>query len=118
MKLRHAAALALVGWYLMIPPMAHKEEWRLGGPPTAAPISEWFLSDWLDTADACTKARDALRARASSNANYDYHRWLAGRAPSDDLLDEWDSTYSDVLALNNAYGQSKCIATDDPRLAK
>jgi hypothetical protein len=27
-------------------------------------------------------------------------------------------TYSDLLALNNAYSQSKCIATDDPRLAR
>jgi hypothetical protein len=46
----------------------------------------------------------------------DYHRWLAGRAPSSDLLEEWAGTYTDLLALNNAYRQSKCIATDDPRL--
>jgi hypothetical protein len=31
MNNRHAAALALVGWHLMVPPMAHKEglaTWR------------------------------------------------------------------------------------------
>jgi len=117
-NIRHAAALALVGWYLMVPPMAHKEDWQLGGPrgPERAPLSKWFTYDWFDTADACTKARDSLVAGASSNALNDYHRWLAGRAPSDDLLDEWDSTYSTVLALSDAYGRSLCIATDDPRL--
>jgi hypothetical protein len=78
MNVRHAAALTLVGWYLMVPPMAHKEDWQAGGPPTTAPLGEWFIWNWFDTADACTKARDALWARASSNAlNDDYHRWLA-----------------------------------------
>ncbi len=116
MKFRHAAALALVGWYLMVPPMAHEENWQPGGPPTTAPLSEWFIWKPFDTADACEKAEDALFWRASKNNGTDYHRWLAGRASSDDLLDEWSSTYSDNTALNAALRQSRCIATDDPRL--
>jgi hypothetical protein len=115
MNLRHAAALALVGWYLMIPAMVHKEDWPSVNRPTA-PLSEWFTWNWFDTADACTKARSALLARGEGNAFNDYRRWLAGRAPSDDLLDEWASTYSIVSATNDAYHRSMCVATDDPRL--
>src|SRR5271170_7451574 len=116
MKPRHAAALALVGWYLMVPPMAQEEDWQPGGPPTTASLSEWFIWKSFDAADACEKAKDALFWRASVNGSNDYHRWLAGRASSNDLLDEWASTYSTSSALHNAYRQSRCIATDDPRL--
>ena len=114
MNLRHAAALALVGWYLMVPPMAHNEKDLQRRP--AAPLSEWFIWNSFDSADACTKARSALFWRASENAANDYHRWLADRAPSDDLLDEWASTYSTISAINDAFRRSQCIATDDPRL--
>ena len=117
MNLRHAAALALVGWYLMVPPMVQKEDWQLGVRHSTAPLSEWFIWNSFDTADACTKARDALRARPLSNAlTDDYHRWLAGRASSINLLEEWENIYSDLLAINNAFSQAQCIATDDPRL--
>ncbi len=116
MKLRHAVGLAVVGWYLMVPPMAHEEDWQPGGPPTTAPLSEWFIWKSFDAADACEKAKYALFGRALENNGNDNHRWLAGRAPSDDLLDEWASTCSTFSALNSAFRQSQCIATDDPRL--
>jgi hypothetical protein len=35
MRLRHAAALALMGWYLMIPPPGPH------GPNVAVPLSQW-----------------------------------------------------------------------------
>ena len=116
MILRHAAALALVGWYLMIPPMVHKENWPPVNPVPTAPLGKWFTWNWFDTADACTKERSALIARGEGNAFNDYRRWLAGREPSDDLLDEWTSAYSLVYAINEANHRSMCIATDDPRL--
>jgi hypothetical protein len=49
MNLTHAAALALVGWYLMVPP-------RLGPYRRldyAAPISRWNLIQSFDTPTAC-----------------------------------------------------------------
>jgi hypothetical protein len=36
MKHRNAAALALVGWYLMLPPLDHNLK-----PQTAAPLYQW-----------------------------------------------------------------------------
>lgn len=51
MKLRHAAALALTGWYLMIPPIdvpGHHDD--------SAPISKWQVADSFDTAAACSNA--------------------------------------------------------------
>ena len=40
MNVRHAAALALVGWYLMIPPFGTHE------PNLTAPLYQWFYADW------------------------------------------------------------------------
>ncbi len=52
MKLRHATALALVGWYLMLPPS------KLS--PTIAykaPLNTWQLIRSFDTADDCEDFR-------------------------------------------------------------
>jgi hypothetical protein len=49
MKPRHAAALALVGWYLMIPPVR-------GAPGEIleqAPLSEWEFSNQYDSKAEC-----------------------------------------------------------------
>jgi hypothetical protein len=54
MNPRHAAALALVGWYLMVPPRAQD-----GSPNIRAPLSEWNqASIGFDTASECSKARN------------------------------------------------------------
>jgi hypothetical protein len=49
MNLRHAAALALVGWYLMVPPTV--------GPylrlDLRVPVSQWRVVQLVDTATAC-----------------------------------------------------------------
>jgi hypothetical protein len=57
---RHAAALALVGWYLMTPPSfprrANEEPVRDDG----APVSQWkHISSW-DTAKACNAELERL----------------------------------------------------------
>jgi len=51
MKSRHAAALALVGWYLMIPPMGLHVEVEYN-----APLSQWDMMGSFDSADECEKA--------------------------------------------------------------
>jgi hypothetical protein len=54
MKLRHAAALALVGWYLMMPPL------RGGGKPDdQAPISAWTVFRKFDSTAACQEWNQA-----------------------------------------------------------
>jgi hypothetical protein len=55
MKPRHAAALALVGWYLMTAPVENV------GPFSSvkrkAPISEWNRGEQFDTREQCDGAR-------------------------------------------------------------
>ena len=48
MNARHAATLALVGWYLMLPPIG------LGGLPNEeAPLLKWHTIASYDTAPQC-----------------------------------------------------------------
>ena len=49
MNPRHAAALALVGWYLMVPPAER------GGKQLDyhAPLSTWSIMQSFDTAQSC-----------------------------------------------------------------
>ena len=58
MKSRHAAALALVGWYLMMPSGDH---------PTEAHISHWLKVQTFDSADECRSRRWAILSEASAN---------------------------------------------------
>jgi hypothetical protein len=48
MKPRHAAALALLGWYLMVPSSKSN-----GEPDLQAPLSKWEMDGFYDTAQAC-----------------------------------------------------------------
>jgi hypothetical protein len=90
---RHAAALALVGWYLMIPPklgVNSKDQIYV----ESAPFSRWQMSESFDTAKECQEAARALARPEQSAAE-------AGQRPS---LESFRLVYA------------KCIATDDPRL--
>jgi hypothetical protein len=54
MKPRHVAALALVGWYLMVPPL----------------VPQWTILDSFDSAEECIDAHvKLLRDRFIKNAN-------------------------------------------------
>ncbi len=57
MKLCHAA-LALVGWYLMVPPQASvRGKWNAGTKEydvyTTAPLSDWQILGSSDAAEEC-----------------------------------------------------------------
>lgn len=65
MKLRHAAALALVGWYLMTPPIYEvttnsPESVKMGDKfyevRPSAPLGVWEVTASFDSADACQAA--------------------------------------------------------------
>src|SRR5580700_5233337 len=110
MNSRHAAALALVGWYLMTPPLGptkcssadpgHANEWA--GPLSvqcqAKIESQAPLRQWKRVPDSQEFEHKADCERAISN---DCHREI-----------EPDGTSSLEDELCNA----ECIATDDPRL--
>ena len=52
MKPHHAAALALVGWYLMLPPVTSD-----GRIQKDAPLSRWYIFSNFETKEECEKAR-------------------------------------------------------------
>lgn len=85
---RHAASLALAGWYLMQPPTLSS-----GGEDRSAPLTKWAIIGSFDLAKECEAYRDRhIRAFLPFLLENDKKREV--------LLD------------------STCIATDDPRLAK
>jgi hypothetical protein len=117
-KLRHAAALALVGWYLMIPPLPTTSGWfsNNSGP---APISQWKLWASFDSAMLCEAYRGA-----------DDSTWLdrVRRLAAEELADEAEerrnpSKFKASKVANEEFDKFKdsmdrarCIETDDPRL--
>ncbi len=111
MKLCHAAALALVGWYLMVPP--HYKQ----GTDTSAPRSEWEQHGAFDTAEACERAKAILVncgeiLNGAKQGNVLNACGFPGKARP--LKDEQQDTMVGQIAAQDM--ESECIATDDPRL--
>jgi hypothetical protein len=91
-NLRHATALALVGWYLMLPPGRRGEK---VAPDFSAPLSEWSIYASFDSARDCEKAKTDFQVQMQQ-----------GRATHDAVAD-----FPKLLAASIA-----CVSTDDPRL--
>ena len=94
MNLRHVAALALVGWYLMVPPLTPG-----GGPHKVlfhAPLSKWEVGVEHDTKAEC---EDSLR-ESIKNMDRDANACEVGSCS--------------VMVVEYAHG--RCMASDDPRL--
>jgi hypothetical protein len=90
--LRHAAALALVGWYLMCPPVRGTfPRLRID---TSAPLSQWDMAGSYDTAVACAAGHD---------------RAVADLGSADEPDNNWRIT-------RESFRLGLCIASDDPRL--
>ena len=103
MNLCHAAALALVGWYLMAPPSVLTTDDRGKSIPFAdqsAPLSHWRIVQSFDSAARCQKAAAELLDASLS---------VKPKRPE---------TRSEVGARLGWAMAYKCVATDDPRLAK
>jgi hypothetical protein len=93
MNLHHAAALALVGWYLMVAPS------QGGKFYPDAPLSQWNQARSFETASKCEQVRSIANQKFLDKfALYD----------RDSLQKVDPSQYIDSI--------SRCIATDDPRL--
>jgi len=100
MNLRHAAALALVGWYLMCPPMRSP---CLTGIATL----RWLLGYGPGACD-------------NEYPNYDAVLKLWTESGEYDRVSECQSHQFDQAQSPNLEDKviCKCVATDDPRLAK
>jgi hypothetical protein len=62
MKPRHAAALALVGWYLLVPPLVNAP-YKID---TEAPLTSWKVYQTFDTHEECDKSLLAAHAKYST----------------------------------------------------
>jgi len=114
MNLRHAAALALVGWYLMMPTV---EKSKSGDRANTA-ISQWNTLSVFDSAAECAKARNYVIDRSRQELIQHYHatgtsedslvKSATDRATTPEALDQ-------IEVIVCRLGVS-CIATDDARL--
>jgi hypothetical protein len=94
MNLRHAAALALVGWYLIIPPSADVASDLATG---LEPLWQWFQIGSFDSENACQQGRHMMISRYMADLQND---------PSNiEAVHSFDAFY-----------YSQCVASDDPRL--
>ncbi len=88
--LRHAAALALVGWYLMTPSITHPSYSVTILGDSSDQISTWTIEQSFDSARECEQVRQTIEQSLKMKTAMSAHE----------------------LALLSA----QCIATDDPRL--
>jgi len=72
MKPRHAAALALIGWYLMTPPMDMRPPLDVTRVDRDAPLPRWGIVESFDSASACEKKRSRLQGQSGQA----YHLFL------------------------------------------
>ena len=98
MKLGHAAVLALVGWYLMVPPQLVSSGHETVNVDANVPLSKWTTWQAFDTATECESQLETLKEAALQRAQ--------------------TGTKSGFLQklLDNQFFDGQCIATDDPRL--
>jgi hypothetical protein len=75
MKRNHVVAIALMGWYLMLPPPAGSDR-RL----IFAPLSQWKTIDKFDSKAKCEDIRRQLIARMPGTA-IDTSRCVSGDDP-------------------------------------
>jgi hypothetical protein len=66
MKTRHLAALALMGWYLIVPPTTRI--WWVGPQRTdnAAQLSQWTIQQSFDKSGTCETARLATQQQSAN----------------------------------------------------
>jgi hypothetical protein len=102
MKSRHAAALALVGWYLMTPPLN-----LAGVPDSGAPISSWHNERSFDSARDCEEGKDTVLESRLEGAK---------RLEEIQIQKDPEGFAKYIRWTRSEFAASKCIATDDPRL--
>ncbi len=108
MNIRHAAALALVGWYLMVPGVTYQSAtnvWTVGvydkhGKPV---YSAWRAYDSFDTAAECQNALSKLDP---------------DERPAMAATDEGSirNPLGETNAVHEAVSKATCLADTDPRL--
>jgi hypothetical protein len=106
-SLRHAAALASIGWYLMVPQVARRNPLLL---ETNKPLSQWETSQSFDTAEECREARHKMEAYLDAAGTQRLKEAGSQKAYVNDPVSQM------LWAEDGKIKTSECIATDDPRL--
>ena len=108
MNLRHAAALALVGWYLMVPPSMSEMDWTCGDSLSAHAYHKLF-----GTADE----KECAKFAEIEAPNAPISKWHEA-SPFETLsaCEEGQKRLIDAAKLSSPEHGAKCIASDDPRL--
>jgi hypothetical protein len=100
-KSRHLAALAFVGWYLMMPPDSSKIPHDVDAD---VPLSHWIIVTNFDTEDHCEKVLADLQNNFQDPAELDKTGKLKRFQKNDAALGK-------ARAINAA-----CVESDDIRL--
>jgi hypothetical protein len=109
MNFRHAAALALVGWYLIGPP----RYLLTGRPAPEAPLTEWTAYDTYATQAECLNERDK-RIKFTAG-NHPMNPKLAT------ILEQQRKFPPGTIQKMNDHNfewslLNQCVKADDPRL--
>jgi hypothetical protein len=118
MNLRQAAALTLMGWYLMVP----KIDLVTATLDTNDPLRSWTTEGSYETAAECERARQGrlqrdltIEAKIASDLQ-DVHRAI--NAQTDKQMGLQAGTFASPPTLaSDGWRASLCIASDDPGLS-
>jgi hypothetical protein len=93
MNLRHAAALALVGWYLLFPPFSRWLHYQGVSGYQDGELRDWQKLATFNTGQDCERAKDQLR-------------------------EKYDKDQKEPVLNRTQYNLrlAQCVQTDDPRL--
>ena len=108
MRAWHAAALALVGWYLMVPPMSAGPAGSVGFVNENAPLKDWTQYLAFGSAQMCKAASRDLRKSVLRDCLVE-QKYFGDFARNPDQ----EAAASSLVA---EMARSNCIASDDPRL--
>jgi hypothetical protein len=97
MKPNHIVALALVGWYLMVPPLV-ETPYKID---TEASLTSWKVYQTFNTEEECRKSKSSAQSKYEHTAT----------APSGTI-----KRGTRAFALQMVF--ARCVKSDDPGLAK
>jgi hypothetical protein len=107
MSIRHAALLALMGWYLIMPPL---------GSGVVPPISQWRRAGVFEKADDCTTAQNLILSACRQDLDDMKRRRMAERRRGIVTSEAEESVRSTFHTCTTTL-LSRCVASDDPGLA-
>ena len=107
MNLRHAAALALVDWYLITPPVCRSNDCIKPLVDPDAPLWQWIRAGKrFDSIDDCELARQGVAKKAQREEEDELERAAEQDAnPEEQAVAKFEGARS-----------MRCVSTDDPRL--